>query len=102
RGLIRGSSFRAMVDLNDKKAVEWPKEGDKEVLTIKRFSALKDVAPTFSPAYQGTDVKAVMRSLDDWHLWEATQLRIAKYENKYKPLIDKKKSQATQEERRHK
>jgi HK97 family phage prohead protease len=76
-GNIRGSSFKAVVDLTDKSAVAWSKDGKTDVLTIKRFDRLKDVSPVTEPAYKATEVAAVVRSLEEHNAYEQTLKRIA-------------------------
>lgn len=77
RGIIRGSSFKAALKM-DKSCVEWSRDGKQDVLTIKRFDKLKDVCPVSDPAYKGTDVAAVVRSLEDHRANEETIKRLAK------------------------
>jgi HK97 family phage prohead protease len=77
-GIIRGSSFKATLKMNDKNCVEWTRDGSKDVLTIKKFDRLKDVSCVSDPAYRGTDCSAIQRSLDQYKLDMETIKRVAR------------------------
>lgn len=83
RGDIKGSSFGAMVGYT-----QWSKEGDKEVRTIKRFTALRDVSCVAIPAYSGTstairssEIKEIEAERAAFYAAEQTNLRLEYLKN---------------------
>ena|ERR1022692_3181173 len=77
-GIIKGSSFQAVVNFGDKKSVTWSRDGKQDILTVKRYEQLIDVAPVSNPAYKASTCEAVMRSLDEHNLMNETIKRIAR------------------------
>lgn len=63
RGEMTGSSFAFAVDWNDKEAQKWERRDGITYRTINKISAIFDVSPVFSPAYDATSVS--QRALDE-------------------------------------
>ena len=83
RGDIKGSSFGAQIGY-----VEWSKDNGREIRTIKRFAALRDVGPVVFPAYgaantlaRSEEIPELERERAAFYAQEQTNLRLEYLKN---------------------
>lgn len=80
-GIYKGCSVRMTNDLRNPANATWHREGNKEIVTIKRVLRLRDVGPVQEPAYLGTELSVYRSARDAWLLDEETKKRLTMLNN---------------------